>query len=178
MPVYKLEDTKPVVDSTAFIANNASVIGDVKIGKNSSVWFNTVIRGDADSITIGEETNIQDLSMCHADPGKPLIIGNHVTVGHRCIIHGCTIEDFCLIGMGSIIMNNAKIGRGSIIAAGSVVLENIKIPPHSLVAGLPGKVKKTFENREEMEAVIKMPADVYVDRFKAYKIPEKFYQID
>ncbi len=178
MPVYRLEDSEPVIDPTVFIAENASVIGDVKIGRSSSVWFNTVIRGDADSISIGEESNIQDLSMCHADLGKPLTIGNHVTVGHKCIVHGCTIEDFCLIGMGAIIMNDVRIGRGSIVAAGSVVLENSIIPPHSLVTGLPGKVKKTFENREEMESVIKMPADVYVERFQAYKIPEKFHRID
>ncbi len=168
MPVYKLEKMVPEIESSVFIAETAQVIGDVKIGKNSSVWFGSVLRGDIEKISIGEGTNIQDLSVCHSDPGTPCIIGNNVTVGHRCIIHGCTISDNCLIGMGAIIMNGAKIGKGSIIAAGSVVLENQEIPPYSLVTGIPGKIKKTFDNKDEMEGVIKMPADVYQARSVKY----------
>ncbi|MCP3926048.1 MAG: gamma carbonic anhydrase family protein [Desulfobacterales bacterium] len=168
MPVYKLEKMVPEIESSVFIAETAQVIGDVKIGKKSSVWFGSVLRGDIEKITVGEGTNIQDLSVCHSDPGIPCIIGNNVTVGHRCIIHGCTISDNCLIGMGAIIMNGAKIGKGSIIAAGSVVLENQEIPPYSLVTGIPGKIKKTFDNKDEMEGVIKIPADVYQTRSVKY----------
>ena len=145
MPVYKLDNITPKIDPSAYIAENATIIGNVSIEKNSSVWFNCVLRGDSDKISIGQKTNIQDLTICHCDPGAPLIIGNRVTVGHRSIIHGCFIEDYCLIGMGAIVMNHAKIGRGSIIAAGAVILENTEIPPYSLVVGTPGKVKKTFD---------------------------------
>lgn len=169
MPVYKIDNLTPKVDPASFVADSAQIIGDVTLKKNSSVWFGSVLRGDIESITVGENTNIQDLSICHSDPGTPCTIGDFVTVGHRCIIHGCVIEDRCLIGMGAIVLNGAKIGKGSIIAAGSVVLENQEIPPYSLVTGVPGKIKKTFENREEMEAVIQMPADVYTERSVQYK---------
>jgi carbonic anhydrase/acetyltransferase-like protein (isoleucine patch superfamily) len=169
MPVYKIDNLSPGIDPTSFVADSAQIIGDVTLKKNSSVWFGSVLRGDIESIEVGENTNIQDLSICHSDPGTPCIIGDFVTVGHRCVIHGCVIEDRCLIGMGAIVLNGAKIGRGSIIAAGSVVLENQVIPPYSLVTGVPGKIKKTFENQEEMEAVIQMPADVYTQRSVQYK---------
>ncbi len=169
MPVYKIDNLSPRIDPTSFVADSAQIIGDVTLKKNSSVWFGSVLRGDIESIIVGENTNIQDLSICHSDPGTPCIIGDFVTVGHRCVIHGCVIEDRCLIGMGAIVLNGAKIGRGSIIAAGSVVLENQEIPPYSLVTGVPGKIKKTFENQEEMEAVIQMPADVYTQRSVQYK---------
>jgi len=166
MPVYQIENWQPDIDDTVYIAPGAMVIGQVRIHKNASIWFNTVVRGDTDLITIGEETNIQDLSVCHADPGKPLTIGKKVTIGHKCIVHGCTIEDDCLIGMGSIVMNGASIGQGSIIAAGSVVLENTIIPPFSMVTGLPGKIKKTLE--KEVIELIHMPADVYSQRAQDY----------
>ena len=169
MPVYKIDNLSPIIDPTSFVADSAQIIGDVTLKKNSSVWFGSVLRGDIESIIVGENTNIQDLSICHSDPGTPCIIGDYVTIGHRCVIHGCVIEDRCLIGMGAIVLNGAKIGRGSIIAAGSVVLENQEIPPYSLVTGVPGKIKKTFENQEEMEAVIQMPADVYTQRSVQYK---------
>lgn len=169
MPVYQIEDRIPEIDPDTFIADSAQIIGDVKLKKGASVWFGSIIRGDIESIEIGSGTNIQDLTMCHCDPGTPCFIGDNVTVGHRCVIHGCEIEDNCLIGMGAIVLNGAKIGRGSIVAAGSVILENQIVPPYSLVTGVPGKVKKTFENTEEMEAVIRMPADVYFERKESYK---------
>ncbi|MGK0289319.1 MAG: carbonic anhydrase/acetyltransferase-like protein (isoleucine patch superfamily) [bacterium] len=162
----------PQIDNSVFCAPSADIIGRVSIGKNSSVWFNTVIRGDTDPITIGNDTNIQDLSMCHADPNQPLIIGNQVTVGHRCILHGCTIEDLCLIGMGAIIMNGAKIGKGSIVGAGAVVLENTIIPPYSLVTGSPAKVKKTYE--ESIVEIIAASAQTYVDRGNSYRNSPSF----
>ena len=147
MSLYKLNKKIPKIDTSVYIASSAIVCGNVIVGKHSSIWFNCVIRGDADQISIGENSNIQDISMLHVDYGKPLFIGNNVTVGHRCIIHGCTIKDSCLIGMGSIIMNGAIIGKGSIIAAGSVILENTVIPENSLAAGIPGKIKNV-KNRK------------------------------
>lgn len=149
--IYEIVGARPEIHESVFLAPNSSVMGRVRIGERSSVWFGTVLRGDTDDIVIGRDSNIQDLSMIHADPGAPAIIGDRVTVGHRCIIHGCIIEDDCLIGMGAIIMNRSKIGKGSIIAAGSVILENTEIPPYSLVAGIPGKVKRTLEPGSEKE---------------------------
>jgi carbonic anhydrase/acetyltransferase-like protein (isoleucine patch superfamily) len=129
-----------MIDPSAFIAPGAVILGDVHLGVESSVWYNAVLRGDTDRITIGSQTNIQDLTMIHADPGVPCTVGDRVTVGHRVILHGCTIEDDCLIGMGAIILNKARIGRGSIVGAGALVLEGMEVPPGSLVVGLPAKV--------------------------------------
>jgi carbonic anhydrase/acetyltransferase-like protein (isoleucine patch superfamily) len=171
MPLFELDGISPSLDPSVFVAYNATLIGRVSIGRHSSVWFNTVIRGDIDTITIGEESNIQDLSMIHADAGKPAHIGNRVTVGHRCVIHGCEIGDHSLIGMGAIIMNGAKIGRGTIVAAGAVVMEDVIIPPYSLVAGIPGVIKKSFS--ENVIELIDMASKVYVDRSRDYMNPEK-----
>lgn len=176
MPVYKLEEHQPVIDPSVYIAPTATVIGKVTIGQKSSVWFNTIIRGDIDTITIGTETNIQDLSMLHVDAGEPLKIGNRVTIGHRCILHGCDIGDNCLIGMGATVMNGAVIGKGSIIAAGSVVLENTEVPPFSLVAGIPGKVKRTLD--ESVIETIDKPTDIYVARSVDYMDPEKLVLVE
>ncbi len=172
MPSYKIDNITPEIDPSVFIANNATVVGNVHIGVQSSVWFNCVVRGDADAISIGKETNVQDLTMIHADTGIPTKIGNNVTTGHRCIIHGCTIEDYCLIGMGAIVMNGAKIGRGSMVAAGAVVMENSEVPPYSMVAGIPAKVKKTFE--EDIIDMINVYAQVYVERSRGYMDPQNF----
>ncbi len=176
MPTYEIDSIIPAIDSSVFVAHNATVIGNVNISENASVWFNTVIRGDADSISIGSKTNIQDLSMLHADPGKPIEIGDMVTVGHRCVIHGCKIEDNCLIGMGAVVMNGAQIGRGSIIGAGAVVMEEMIIPPFSLVAGVPGKVKKTFD--EEIIDINNISAIVYAERAKGYLNSKNFRKCD
>ncbi len=129
-----------MIDPTVYIAPGAIVLGDVHLGAGSSVWYNAVLRGDTDRITIGERTNIQDLTMVHADPGVPCWVGNQVTVGHRVILHGCTVEDDCLIGMGAILLNRVHVGRGSIIGAGAVLLEGTVVPPGSLVVGLPARV--------------------------------------
>ncbi|WP_291346199.1 gamma carbonic anhydrase family protein [Desulfobacula sp.] len=142
MTLYTYKNNQPELHPTVYVAPTAQIIGNVHIGKKSSIWFQTVIRGDFDKISVGERTNIQDLCMCHADENIPLKIGNGVTIGHRCVIHGCTIEDECLIGMGAVVMNHSVIGKGSIVAAGTVVLEKTIIPPYSLVTGSPGKIKK------------------------------------
>lgn len=175
MSIYSLDTISPLVDPEAFVAPNATIIGNVRVDKHASVWFNAVIRADFEKISIGENTNIQDMTMCHADMGKPLVVGKGVTVGHNCVIHGCTIEDDCLIGMGVVVMNGAVIGRGSIIAAGSVILENTMIPEYSLVAGAPGKIKKTLD--ETAVAVMRASAEIYRDRSKGYMDPTRFIKI-
>jgi carbonic anhydrase/acetyltransferase-like protein (isoleucine patch superfamily) len=131
-----------MIDPSVFIAPHAVVLGDVYIGRDSSVWYHTVIRGDTERIRIGEGTNLQDFTMVHADPGIPCLIGSRVTVGHRAILHGCVVEDDCLIGMGAILLNHVKVGAGSIVGAGALLLERTEIPPGSLVLGSPGKVVK------------------------------------
>lgn len=166
MAIYRLNDHTPSIHQTAYIAPNATIVGNVTIGEKSSIWFNCVLRADCDAIVIGKNSNIQDMTMCHEDFGKPLTIGDGVTIGHKCVIHGCTIEDNCLIGMGSIVMNGVKIGRGSIVAAGTVVLENTEIPPFSLVAGIPGKIKRQFD--ETVLELIKLGEDVYSERAQEY----------
>lgn len=177
MTLYAYKNITPKLHPSVFIAPTAQIIGNVNIGKQSSVWFQTVIRGDLDKISIGERTNIQDLCMCHADENIPLKIGNGITIGHRSIIHGCTIEDECLIGMGAIIMNKAVIGKGSVIAAGAVVLEETIIPPYSLVIGSPGKVKKTYENRKEIEQDIRIMSGIYMDSAQHFGSGDVFYEI-
>jgi carbonic anhydrase/acetyltransferase-like protein (isoleucine patch superfamily) len=128
------------IDPSVFLAPGAMVLGDVRIGAHSSVWFHTVMRGDTDRIEIGAHTNVQDLTMVHVDEGCPTIVGDRVTIGHRAIIHGCVIEDDCLIGMGAIVLSGARIGAGSLIGAGALVRERQVIPPGSLVLGAPGRV--------------------------------------
>ena len=177
MTLYSFKNNQPQLHQTVFIAPTAQIIGDVYIGQESSVWFGSILRGDMDTIRVGEQTNIQDLCICHADEAIPLTIGNKVTIGHRCIVHGCTIEDECLIGMGAIIMNNAVIGKGCVIAAGSVVLENTIIPPYSLVIGSPGKIKKTFENKNKIQAQIKLMSDIYMTNAQNYASDHVFYEI-
>lgn len=134
------EGIQPTRDEKTFIADGARVIGKVTMKEFSSIWFNCVARGDVNRIAIGRYTNIQDNSVLHVADNCPTVIGDFVTVGHNCVIHGATIEDHCLIGMGAVILNNAVVGQGSIIAAGAVVKERQIIPPHSLVVGVPGKI--------------------------------------
>lgn len=176
MPLYSYKDNTPQLHPTVFIAPTAQIIGNVHIGEESSVWFQSVIRGDLDSIRVGEKTNIQDLCMCHADEKIPLKIGNGITIGHRSVIHGCTIEDNCLIGMGAIIMNQAVIGKGSVVAAGTVILEKTIIPPYSLVTGSPGKVKKTYENKKQIEMNIRTMSEIYMDNAQSYNSSQIFYE--
>jgi carbonic anhydrase/acetyltransferase-like protein (isoleucine patch superfamily) len=156
-----------LVAATAYIVDNATVLGDVRIGEHASIWFGAVIRGDTESIRIGDETNVQDLCVVHADPGYPCQLGARVTVGHAAIVHGATVEDEVLIGMRAVVLNGAKIGAGSIIAAGCVVPEGMIVPPHSLVMGMPGKVKR--ETNEKVRARIARAAAHYVELARQYR---------
>ena len=140
------------VHPTAFVAPGAVVVGDVTLGARSGIWFNAVLRGDIDRIVVGEDTNVQDNSVVHTDEGSPALIGARVTVGHGAVIHGCTIEDDCLVGMGAIVLTGARIGAGSLVAAGALVRERQVVPPGSIVVGMPGKVAApvTDEHRAGM----------------------------
>ena len=153
--------TLPRVHPTAYVDDSAQVIGDVEIGEESSVWMSAVVRGDVHWIRIGRRSNIQDGSVVHVmNRTHPTTIGDNVTVGHAVVLHGCTIEDQCLIGMGAILLNGAHVGAGSIVAAGSLVLEDMKIPPRSLVMGSPAKVRRALADGDV--AVIQAYADSYV----------------
>jgi carbonic anhydrase/acetyltransferase-like protein (isoleucine patch superfamily) len=138
----------PNLDPTAFVAAGARVVGGVVLGEGSSVWYNAVLRADGDTITVGAGSNLQDNVSVHVDPGHPVLIGRDVSVGHNAVVHGCTIGDGSLIGMGAVILNGAVIGQGCLIAGGAVVLEDAVIPPGSLVAGVPGKVRRELSEQE------------------------------
>ncbi len=139
----------PKLDESVFLAEGTQVIGDVTIGKDSSVWFNVVIRGDVNYIRIGERTNVQDNTVIHVTYEKfPTVIDSNVTIGHAAIIHGCTIEDFCLIGMGAILLDGSKVGDHSLVAAGSLVREGFVVPPKSLAAGVPARVVRKLKGDE------------------------------
>jgi len=156
-----------LVDPTAWIAPSATVLGDVTIGSESTVWYQAVIRGDTDAIRIGRQTNIQDGCVLHADPGVPCTIGDRVTVGHAAIVHGATVEDDCLIGMKAVVMNGAKIGRGSLVAVGAIVTEGTEVPPGSLVMGQPAKVKRQLTEHDL--ARIRHAAEHYVESGRVYR---------
>jgi carbonic anhydrase/acetyltransferase-like protein (isoleucine patch superfamily) len=134
------------IHPTAFIAPGAVVLGNVTLGARASVWYGAVLRGDMDAIVIGEATNLQDGAIVHVDEGAPVRIGARVGVGHRAILHGCTVEDDCLIGMGSVLLNGAHIGTGSVVAAGAVVPEGSRVPPGSLVVGVPARVTRAVDD--------------------------------
>jgi len=155
-----------LVESTAFIAPGAVVIGDVTIGAESTVWFGAVVRGDTEAIRIGRQTNVQDGCVLHADEGFPCTLGDRVTLGHGAIVHGATVEDDCLIGMRAVVMNGAKIGKGSIVAVGSIVTEGTDIPPNSVVIGQPAKVRRETTERDRER--IRHAAEHYVEAAKVY----------
>jgi carbonic anhydrase/acetyltransferase-like protein (isoleucine patch superfamily) len=147
--IIRYNGIEPEIGSGVFLAEGSFVIGDVKIGKNSSIWFNTVIRGDLNSIRIGENVSIQDLVLIHVSrKGPPAIIGDNVTIGHKATVHGAKISNNVLVGMGAILLDGCEIGEYSVIGAGAVVTEGMKVPPYTLVVGIPAKPKKTFERSE------------------------------
>lgn len=158
----------PRIDPTAFVEASAQVIGDVVLGARSSVWFGCVVRGDVHSIHIGEETNVQDLSVLHVRGGSsPLRLGDRVTVGHAAALHGCTIGDGCLVGIGAIVMDDAQVGPDCLIAAGSLVTPAMRIPARSLVMGSPAKVKRPVNDAELL--LLRRTAANYVEYARAYR---------
>ena len=169
MAVYKLDGVAPKLPASGnyWVADSATVLGNVEMHENASVWFNAVLRGDNDPIVIGENSNIQDGSVLHTDHGMPLVIGRNVTVGHMVMLHGCTIGDETLVGIGSTILNGAKIGRNCIIGAHALIPEGKEIPDNSLVMGAPGKVVKPVSDYQIK--MIKGSAMVYVENWKRFK---------
>lgn len=165
--IYPFKGKTPQIDSTVFIADTATVTGDVTIGEETSVWYGTVIRGDVAPTIIGKKCSIQDLSCLHQSPNNPLIIEDEVTVGHQVTLHSCIIRKRALIGMGSIILDKAEIGEGAFIGAGSLVPPGKKIPPNTLAMGRPAKVVReiTEEDRKDMDRIIRE----YVEKGQYYK---------
>jgi carbonic anhydrase/acetyltransferase-like protein (isoleucine patch superfamily) len=150
----------------AFVAHNAVVTGDVTLGEDCGIWFGCVVRGDDAPLTIGRRTNIQDLTMVHADTGHPNVIGEEVTVGHRVVLHGVRVGDRSLIGMGAVLLGGSVIGEGAVVAAGTVVRENFVVPPRTLVAGVPGKIVR--ELGDSFERSIRESAEGYVQKLRLY----------
>ena len=169
--IYPYKDKKPNIDPSAFIADYVTITGDVTIGEDTSIWFNTVIRGDVAPTIIGKRVSIQDLSCLHQSPNNPLIIEDEVIVGHQVTLHSCIIRKRALIGMGSIVLDGAEIGEGAFIAAGSLVPPGKKIPPNSVAMGDPAKVVRevTEEDRKDMDRII----HEYVEKGKYYKSLKK-----
>lgn len=167
--LYSLGDTQVQVPVSGnwWVAPGAAVIGRVTLGENASVWFNAVVRGDTDAITIGAGSNIQDGAVLHADPGFPLVIGGECTIGHLAMVHGCTIGDGALIGIGATVLNGAVVGEGSLIGARALVGEGKTIPPHSLVVGIPGRVVRTLDEAEV--ARLRRTAEGYQRKWRRFK---------
>ncbi|MFJ3673160.1 gamma carbonic anhydrase family protein [Streptomyces sp. NPDC090106] len=157
---------EPDIDGTAFVAPGATVIGDVTLHAEASVWYGAVVRGDVERISVGAQSNIQDNCTLHADPGFPVTVGARVSVGHNAVVHGATVEDDCLIGMGATVLNGAVIGAGSLVAAQALVPQGMVVPPGSLVAGVPAKVRR--ELTEEERQGVTLNGTLYADLAKAH----------
>lgn len=166
MPLYSIDDLSPSLDATAWVAPSADLIGDVRLGANASVWFGAVIRADNTPILLGEESNFQDGAIGHSDPGAPLTIGARVTVGHQAILHGCTVEDEALIGMGARILNGAVIGTQCIVGAGALVTEGKTFEPRSLIVGSPARAIRTLG--DEQVAMLRLSAAHYAEKARRY----------
>jgi carbonic anhydrase/acetyltransferase-like protein (isoleucine patch superfamily) len=164
---YALDALVPHIDPTAWIAANATVIGQATIGAEVGVWFNAVIRADNDVIEVGDRSNVQEGCVLHTDAGWKLTVGRGVTVGHQAMLHGCTVEDNVLIGIKAVVLNGARIGRDSLIGANALVTEGKVIPEHSLVVGSPGKVVRTLTDDEV--AFLRLSADLYVQKVHQYR---------
>jgi len=162
----RAKSSRQKIDPSVFIAKTATVVGEVSIGKSSSVWFSAVVRGDIAPVVIGEETNVQDGAVLHVGHGLPCVVGNRVTIGHGAMVHGATVKDDVMIGIGAIVLNGAEIGEHSLVAAGAVVTENTVIPPGSLVMGIPGRPVRS--TTDEQRAYIMKAARSYVRYSKEY----------
>ncbi len=165
--IFKLDDAQPEIADTCFVAPSASLIGAVKMAANASVWFNCVLRADNEPIVIGENSNVQDGSVLHVDPGYPIEIAANVTIGHKVMLHGCQIGEGTLIGMNAVVLNGARIGKNCLIGANALVIENMEIPDGSMVLGSPAKVIKTLD--EKLQARLAEGAKHYVDNGARYR---------
>ena len=161
MPLLPFGPASPDVDEDAWVAPTGLLVGRVRLGAASSVWYGAVLRADGDEIRVGAGSNVQDNCVLHADPGFPVSIGDGVVVGHGAVVHGCTVEDGVLVGMGSTVLNGVRIGAGSLVAAGAVLLEGTQVPPGSMVAGVPAKVRRPVTDEEA--AGIQLVAGQYVE---------------
>ena len=167
MALYELDGKSPTLGKDAYVADSAQVMGDVIVGEGASLWFGVVARGDSETITIGRGSNVQDGSVLHADPGKPLVLGENVSVGHMVMLHGCTVGDGTLIGIGAIVLNGAKIGKNCIVGAGALVTENKEFPDGSMIMGSPAKVMRQLEG-PQMAGLLGI-ASHYVANAKRFK---------
>ncbi|MDP2075419.1 gamma carbonic anhydrase family protein [Hydrogenophaga sp.] len=167
MALYELDGLTPQVAASAWVADNAQVIGDVVLGEHSSVWFGATLRGDTETITVGRGSNIQDGSVLHADVGFPMTLGENVTVGHQVMLHGCTIGEGSLIGIGAVVLNGAKIGKHCLVGAGALVTEGKEFPDGSMILGSPARVAKTL-TPEQIEG-LRMSAKHYTDNAARYR---------
>lgn len=165
--IYKLQDKKPVIHETVYVAPGAHVIGDVYLEEEATVWFNAVLRGDNTTIKIGKRSNVQDGAVIHVDPGLPVTVGEDVVIGHNAIIHGCTIEDGALIGMGASVLNGAVVKKGALVAAGALVTEGMVIEEGMLAVGVPAKQVKQLS--EEQRERLKSGAISYVEKGRLFK---------
>jgi len=165
--IYQLGERRVRAEGEYFVAESATVIGNVLLHANASVWFNAVIRGDNELVTIGENSNVQDGSVLHTDPGSPLLIGSHVTIGHKAMLHGCTVGDNSLIGINAVVLNGVKIGRNCLIGANALVTEGKEIPDNSMVLGSPGRVVREL-TPPEIEGLRKSALH-YVENARRFK---------
>ena len=173
--IIDLGDKKlKTADDNFWIAPNASVIGEVNLERDASIWFNAILRADNEPITIGEGSNVQDGAIVHTDPGFACRIGKKVTVGHMAMLHGCSIGDGSLIGIGSVVLNGAKIGKNCIIGSKALVTEGMEVPDGSMVLGIPGKIKKTLT--EEEQSIVSLGAEHYIDNYKKYKQLAQYHE--
>ena len=173
--IIDLGDKKlKTADDNFWIAPNASVIGEVNLERDASIWFNAILRADNEPIIIGEGSNVQDGAIIHTDPGYACNIGKKVTVGHMAMLHGCSIGDGSLIGIGSVVLNGAKIGKNCIIGSKALVTEGMEVPDGSMVLGIPGKIKKTLT--EEEQSIVPLGADHYIDNYKKYKQLAQYHE--
>ena len=167
MAIYELDGAAPQLADSVWVADSAQVIGDVALAADVSIWFGAVVRGDTATIRIGRRTNIQDLSVLHADVGKPLTIGDDVTVGHQVMLHGCTVGDGSLIGIGAVVLNGAKIGKGCLVGAGSLVTEGKEFPDGSMIMGSPAKVVRQL-SPEQLDGLL-LSAQHYVENARRFR---------
>jgi carbonic anhydrase/acetyltransferase-like protein (isoleucine patch superfamily) len=167
MAIYELDGIAPELAESAWVADNAQVMGRVTLGEDSSVWFGTTVRGDTEFISIGKGSNVQDGSVLHADAGMPLVIGERVTVGHQVMLHGCTIGDESLIGIGAVVLNGVKIGKNCLVGAGSLVTEGKEFPDGSMILGSPARVVRSL-TPEQIEG-LRQSAHHYIDNARLYR---------